>query len=58
MPSGSEEEDSLDVDRAVQGTAVVMGPVIAGGSKSGETVATSSSTLIGDGGGGVLRTLA
>ena len=58
MPSGPEEEDSLDVDGTDQGSAVVMGPVTSGGSKSGETVAMSSSSLIGKGGGGLLRTLA
>ena len=58
MPSGPEEEDSLDVDRAVQSSAVVMGTVASGWSKSSETMATSSSSLIGDGGGGLLRTLA
>ena len=57
MPSGPEEEDSLDVDRAARSSAVVMGLVTFEGSKSGETVMTSSS-LIGDLGGGLLRTLA
>ena len=27
MPSGPEEEDSFDVDRVAQSSAVVMGPV-------------------------------
>ena len=58
MPSGPEEEYSFDVDRAAQSSAVVMGPVTFEGSKSGETVMTSSSSLTGDGGGGLLRTLA
>ena len=58
MPSGPEEEDSLDVDRAARSSAVVMGLVTFEGSKSGETVMTSSSSLIGERGGGLLRTLA
>ena len=57
MPSGPEEEDSFNVDRAAQSSAVVMVPVTFEGSKSGETVMTSSS-LITDVGGGLLRTLA
>ena len=36
MPSGPEEEDSLDVVRAAQRSAVIIGPVTSGGSKSGE----------------------
>ena len=31
MPSGPEEKDSLDVDRAARRSAVVMGPVTSGG---------------------------
>ena len=58
VPSGPEEEDSFDVDRAVRSSAEMMGPVTFEGSKSDETVMTSSSSLIGDGGGGLLRTLA
>ena len=58
MPSGQEEEDSLDVDRTARSSTVVMGPVTFGETRSGETVATSSSSLIGEGGGGLLRTLA
>ena len=58
MLSGPEEEGSLDVDRSTQSSSVVMGPVTFEGSKSGVTVMTSSSSLIGDGGGGQLRTLA
>ena len=57
MLSGPEEEGSLEVDRSTQSSAVVMGPVTFEGSKSGVTVMTSSSSLIGDG-GGLLRTLA
>ena len=56
MPLGSEEEDCFDVVKVARCTAVVMGPVTSGGSYSGKTVATSSS-LIGEGGGGLLRTL-
>ena len=37
MPSGPEEEDSFDVDRAARSSAVVMGPVTFEGSKSGVT---------------------
>ena len=58
MPSVPEEEDSLDVGRTARSSAVVMGPVTFEGSKSGETVTTSSSSMIGDGGGGLLRILA
>ena len=58
MPSGPWEEDSLDIDRAAQSSAVMIGLVTSGGSKPDETVATSSSSLIGEGGGGLLRTLA
>ena len=58
MPSGPEEEDSFDVDRAARSSAVVMGPATFEGSKSGVTVITSSSSLIGNGGGGLLRTFA
>ena len=58
MWSGPEEEKSLEVDRAARSFAVVMGPVTFEGSKSGENVMISSSTLIGDGRGGLLRTLA
>ena len=58
MPSGPEEEDSFDVDRASHGSEVVMGPVTFEASKSGENVMTSSSSLISVGGGGLLRTLA
>ena len=54
MPSGPEEEGSFDVDRAARSSAVEMGPVTFEGFKSGETVMTSS--LVGDGGGGLLRT--
>ena len=50
MPSGPDEEDSLDIDRSARISAVVK--VTFGGFKSGETVTTSS--LIGDGGGGLL----
>ena len=57
MPPGPEEEGSFDVDRAARSSVVVMGPVTFEGSKSGKTVMTSSSSLIGDGGGGQLRTL-
>ena len=57
MPSGPEEDDSFEIDRVTRSSAVVMGPVTFEGSKSGETVITSSSSLIGDGGGGLLRTL-
>ena len=58
MPSEPEEEDCLDAGRAARSSAVVMGPVISGGSKLGEAMATtSSSSLIGDGGGCLLRTL-
>ena len=58
MPSGQEEEVGLVVDRAARGSAVEMRPVTYGGSKSGETVATSSSLLIGERGGCLLRTSA
>ena len=58
MLSGPEEEGSLEVDRSTQSSSVVMGPVTFEGSKSGVTVMTSSSSLIVDGGGGQLRTLA
>ena len=58
MPSGTKEEDSFDKDRAARSFAVVMGPVTFEGSKSGETVTTSSSSLIGAGGGGLLKTFA
>ena len=57
MESGSEEEDSLDVERAVRSSAVIIGPIPYGGSKSVQAVAASSSSLIGEGGGGLLRTL-
>ena len=58
MPSGPEEEESFDVDRSSRSSAVVMGTVAFQGSKSGKTVMTSSSSLINDGGGGLLKTLA
>ena len=54
MPSGLDEEDSLDVDRAARSSAVVIGSVTSRVSKSGETLATSSS-LIGEGGSGLLK---
>ena len=46
----------LNIYRAAQSSEVVMGPVTSGRSRSGETVATLS--LIGEGRGGLLRTLA
>ena len=58
MPSVPEEEDSLGVDRVARSSAVVMGTVISRRSKSGYNMATSSSSLINEGGGGLLRTLA
>ena len=60
MPSVPEEEDSLDVHRAARSSADVMRSVTSGGHKPGETVATPSSSLslIDEGCGGVLRTLA
>ena len=58
MSSGPEEEDSFEVDRAARSSAVVMGMVTFEASKSGVTVMTSSSSLIGNGGGCLLRTLA
>ena len=57
IPSGPEKEDCFDVDRAARNSAVVMGPVTLEGSNSGVNVMTSSSSLIVDGGGGLLRTL-
>ena len=56
MPSGPEEEDSLDVDRVAQSSAV--GPVTSGVSKPVETMMMSLSSLNGELGGGLLRTLA
>ena len=50
MPSWSEEEESLDVNRAARSSTVVMGPVTSGVSTSGDTLTTSSS-LIGEVGG-------
>ena len=47
MPSGPEEEDSLDADKAARSSAIVIGSVMSGESKSCETVATSSSSFIG-----------
>ena len=53
-----EEEDSLDGERAPRRSAEVIGPVNSGGFKSGETVAiSSSSSLIGEGGDGLLKYL-
>ena len=48
MPSEPEEKGSQDVDIAAVSSAVVMGPVSSGGSRSGETVVTSSSSMIDD----------
>ena len=49
MPSGPEEDKTVKVKTA-QSSAFEMGTVTSGGSKSGETTAKSSSSLIGEGG--------